>query len=93
MDLHEERLSSLENVVGLGIVAEDEETSSSRDCAVAVYVEKKVPSDELAPSERVPKWIEVPGRGKTKHRIQTRVIEQGEVKLEEIFDESNGLRG
>lgn len=80
LDLHGERLGGLTNVVGLGVVAD--EGAEARACVVAVYVERLVPANELEPSDRIPKFIEIPGRGKSINRVRTCVIEQGPVSLE-----------
>lgn len=83
LDQHEEELVRRKNVVGLGIVQVDDESARSRrsDLAVAVYVKKKLPIQELAPEDVIPKELEV-SSGKRVARVRTRVIEQGEVALE-----------
>lgn len=82
LDLYAERLSRLKNVVGLGIVPEAGEGPASERCALAIYVTKKLPLCDLAPSDVLPESVEVPGRGKARQRIKTHVIEQGVVELE-----------
>ena len=78
LDQHEDALTRRRNVVGLGVVpAED----SAKDLAVGVYVVKKLPEKQLAEADMIPKTLSVKIRGKTL-RVPTRVIEQGEVKLE-----------
>lgn len=89
LEIHDERLSSLKNVVGLGIVPAGRKGSF----AVAVYVTRKLPRDQLKSEDLVPRRVEIPGRGKRKHRIPTRVIGQGVVRLEDEFADENGLRG
>jgi hypothetical protein len=80
LDLHEARLSQCKNVVGLGIVPAEEDKPRG-GLAVAIYVKKKVPADKLAAKDLVPETLEVPGpRGNV--QVPTRVIEQGEVRLE-----------
>lgn len=85
LEQHEQRLILLKNVVGLGIVPFEERSDGARasDLAVAVYVVKKLPLEELAPREVIPTILEV-CRGKRITRVRTRVIEQGEVTLESL---------
>ena len=54
LDQHEAHLASRQNVVGLGIVRLDEADDSDGDLAVAVYVSRKLPLDELPPEEVIP---------------------------------------
>ncbi len=82
LDLFEDQLSRRANVVGLGIVPADDSTERS-GMAVAVYVKKIVPEGRLDPDEVVPKVLEIPGR-KEPVKVPTRVIEQGEVRLEPV---------
>ena len=84
LDKHENQLSSLPNVVGLGVVAEDDSVDepSADKLAVGVYVRQKLPKEALKRKEMVPAKLEIP-KGKKKIKIKTRVIEQGEVTLEE----------
>ncbi len=82
LDLYERDLSRRKNVVGLGIVpAKEEEGPGRRDLAVAVYVRKKIPRQRLAAKDLVPEKLEVRGRKKVV-KVATRVIEQGQVRLE-----------
>jgi hypothetical protein len=76
LDKHEERLSALPHVVGLGI----DERGPGRG-AVAVYVEKKLPESELGPHERIPSRLYVTSGG-ARRAVPVRVIEQGPVSLE-----------
>ncbi|HEV7503722.1 MAG TPA: hypothetical protein VGS07_02305 [Thermoanaerobaculia bacterium] len=78
LDLFSGELSRLKNVVGLGRVPSK---TKSGDWDLAVYVARKVPPDELAAAELVPKTLDIPGRGKS-HPVTTQVIEQGTVSLE-----------
>ena len=83
LDQHEQELVRRKNVVGLGIVArEDRPGKQGRgDLAVAVYVRKKRPIQELDPKDVIPPELVV--RTKTgETRVATRVIEQGPVRLE-----------
>jgi hypothetical protein len=83
LELFDSELSKRKNVVGLGIVPVDEDKSGTgrRECAVAVYVKKKLPEDGLPEKDLVPASLTIPGRNGSV-RIRTRVIEQGEVRLE-----------
>jgi hypothetical protein len=83
LELFESELGRRKNVVGLGIVPEraDKFGSGRRACAVAVYVKKKLPADRLPEKDLVPDSLTIPGRSGPV-RIPTRVIEQGEVRLE-----------
>lgn len=92
LEANEGRLGLLPNVVGLGIVPEDEDDPTSRSLAVAVYVTKKIPKEELEPGERIPGTLGIPGgRGHPgSRRVPVRVIEQGEVELETFGLETPG---
>ena len=92
LEANEGRLGSLPNVVGLGVVPEDEDDPTSRRLAVAVYVTKKVPKEELEPEERIPKTLRIPGRGgrRGSRRVPVRIIEQGEVEFESFSLETPG---
>jgi hypothetical protein len=83
LDLFESELSRRKNVVGLGIVPIDHEKSGPgrQDCAVAVYVKKKVPAHRLSEKDLVPDSLTISGRSGP-IQIRTRVIEQGKVQLE-----------
>lgn len=78
LELHEEKLLALANVQGLGIVAEEGQAADSDNLAVAVYVEKKLPVERLAPEHRIPETLEVPD-GDDVQQVSVRVIEQGPV--------------
>lgn len=79
--LHEEKLAALPNVQGLGVVAAEGRSAGSSELAVAVYVDRKRPLDELAPEDRIPETLEVPEGGSVR-KVPVRVIEQGPVGLE-----------
>lgn len=83
LELFESDLSRRKNVVGLGIVPEapDNSEPGRRPCAVAVYVKKKLPPEQLAEKDLVPESLTIEGRNGP-IRVPTRVIEQGEVRLE-----------
>ena len=78
LDRFGDELFELANVVGLGRVPED---ASEQDWRLAVYVERKLPEDELAEGQRIPDVLEIEEGGETVC-IPTRMIEQGIVRLE-----------
>lgn len=83
LDQHEQALVRRKNVVGLGIVAKEDRTGKQvrGDLAVAVYVRKKRPIQELDPKDVIPPELVVrTSSGET--RVATRVIEQGIMRLE-----------
>jgi len=90
LEAHEEHLGSLPNVVGLGIVPEGDTGRAARSLAVAVYVTKKLPRDELRPEDIIPSNLEVLYR-KRMHQVPVRIVEQGEVELESPGFEGPGL--
>jgi hypothetical protein len=81
LDLFGNELSRKKNVVGLGRVPAQDDGSG--DWCLAVYVSKKVPEDQLAHADLVPKTLEVADRNES-HQVATKVIEQGEVGLEKL---------
>jgi len=81
LDQHQEKLSSLPNVQGMGVVAAKGEAADSDELAVAVYVQEKRPLDSLAPADRIPETLEVRD-GDRVRLVPVRVIEQGPVGLE-----------
>ncbi len=81
LSIYEDELGARRNVVGLGIVPTSEGKGRRRDHSLAVYVRKKLPKARLAAKDIVPPVIEVQSRGR-RYKVQTRVIEQGEVVLE-----------
>ncbi len=88
LELHEEGLFDLPNVVGLGIASAGEsdpggEDVSPGDLAVAVYVEQKLPPEEVAEGDRIPRTLEFPGADGPQE-VPVRVIEQGVIALEEF---------
>lgn len=78
-------LSSLKNVVGLGIVRKESkdgaELSSDKQYVVAVYVSKKIIPERLKKIHVVPKILEL-GAKKNSPFVYTCVIEQGEPDFE-----------
>ncbi len=75
LDEYADRLTSLPNVVGVGLVPADEEKGES---AVAVYVRSKVPEAQLKPSEIVPPTLTSTIAGAPVN-VATRVIEVGDI--------------
>jgi hypothetical protein len=85
LEQFENDLSSRKNVVGLGIVPEDEKGNGGK-MAVAVYVTKKVDPKKLSPKDLLPKSLEIRGRAGAV-KVPVRVIEQGKVELEPVGKE------
>ena len=81
LDRHEGKLSANPRVQGLGIVAQEGKPFDSADCAVAIYVEKMVPSEDLPEEHQLPERLEIEHDGDL-HEVPVRVIEQGPVTLE-----------
>jgi len=82
LDVFERALTRRPNVVGLGIVPQGERGSKG-GMAIGVYVSKKLPQDHLGADELVPDHLEIPGKNGPVV-VPTRVIEQGEVRLESL---------
>ena len=51
--------------------------------AIGVYVSKKLPQERFSADELVPDHLEIPGKNGPVV-VPTRVIEQGEVRLESL---------
>lgn len=81
LEHHEERLSTLPNVVGLGIV----DKPGSKGLAVGVYVSKKVPLEDLKRADRIPKRL-FTQYAQRRRWVPVSVIEQGIVELEAISE-------
>ena len=81
LDQHEKKLSENPQIQGLGVVSGEGEPFDSENCAVAVYVDKKVPQEELPDEHHLPDSLEIEYEG-NRHRVPVRVIEQGPVTLE-----------
>lgn len=75
LDEHADRLTSLPNVIGVGLVPADSEEG---DSAVAVYVRSKVSEAQLKPSEIVPRTLTSTIAG-ARVDAATRVIEVGDI--------------
>ena len=73
LDEHGEKITSLPNVVGIGMV-EASDTQPEEGMAVAVYVNKKIPKTELDESALVPKELETICENK-QVSVPTRVVE------------------
>ena len=69
-------------MVGLGIVPKHDGVAED-GMAIGVYVSKKLPQDRLSADDRVPDSVEIPGK-KNSVTVPTRVIEEGEVRLESL---------
>ena len=82
--IHEAYLSSLPNVVGLGIVSRDEAKPMSTDVVLGVYVSRKLPRERLSAEEIIPQVIELESKGRALN-IDVRVIEQGLVQTENVI--------
>lgn len=82
LDLHEDRLSSLSNVVGLGVVDMAENDKNQDNFAVAIYV-SRLPGPDEVDSESWPGSLTILGSGDTKIEIPVKLIEQGPVELED----------
>ena len=89
LNRHEQMLSKLKNVVGLGIVPteETEDQQGSQELAVAVYVTKKMPLGKLSSQDQVPKSLTISGKSGD-ITVPVRVIEQGLVQKESLGKET-----
>ncbi len=85
IELYEEELARYPNVTGIGVVPVTDDPDGPADLAVAVYVTRKVPRDELKAGERIPPTLEIPSRDGAQN-VPTRVIATGEFALEDQFD-------
>ena len=79
LDMFGDELARKKNVVGLGKVPAE----TGDEWRLAVYVDRKVPPEELAAADMVPKTLELPMGGDTV-AVKTKVIEQGMPELEMI---------
>lgn len=77
LDHFGDELMRKKNVVGLGKVPAE----TGDGWRLAVYVERKVPPEELAAADLVPETLELPMGGDTV-AVKTKVIEQGLPELE-----------
>lgn len=88
--MHAEDLSAYPNVVAIGTrpVGDTPASKGSKgskgseaEHAVAVYVSRKVPSEQLGDEERLPAYVEVPEPGGTE-RVPVIVVESGVIQPE-----------
>ena len=85
IEQYQEELGRYPNVTGIGVVPVSDDSEGPTDLAVAVYVTKKVPRDQLRAEERIPPSLEITSRDGSRS-IPTRVIATGEFALEDQFD-------
>ena len=81
LNAYGDSLTRLQNVVGIGIVAVCDDRPEEQ--AVGVYVERKVPIEELDLAEVVPSVL-VLEPDSLKLKIPTRVIEQGRISKKKL---------
>ena len=62
IELYEDELARYPNVTGIGVVPVTDDPDGPTNLAVAVYVTRKVPRDELKAGERIPPTLEIPSR-------------------------------
>ena len=84
--MHADDLSAYPNVVGIGTRRVDDDATKATEGtdiehAVAVYVSRKVPADQLDDDERLPAYVEVPEPSGTE-RVPVVVIETGVIEPE-----------
>ena len=77
-----DEIAALQNVVGIGVVRLSDDNTEDGEMAVAVYVLKKLPREKLDEAQLIPRVLELNVKQK-KILIKTKVIEQGEVELEQ----------
>lgn len=85
IEQYQEELGRYPNVTGIGVVPVSDDSEGPTDLAVAVYVTKKVPRDQLRAGERIPPSLEITSRDGSRS-VPTRVIATGEFALEDQFD-------
>jgi hypothetical protein len=84
--MHAEDLSAYPNVVAVGTRPIDDDTAAATGGAeaghaVAVYVSRKVPVEQLDDQARLPTYVEVPGPGGI-DRVPVVVVESGAIEPE-----------
>ena len=86
LELHEQELSCIETVVGLGVVpaSESPRGGGEQDMAVAVYVTRMPRRNEIESGKPIPEKLVVKGR-QGAIEIPTRVIQTGEFVAESEF--------
>jgi hypothetical protein len=82
-DLHADDLSAYPNVVGIGTrpVIEEPSATGGDAYAVAVYVSRKVPADQLDARQRLPDHVEVAEPGGVE-RVPVIVVAIGAIEPE-----------
>lgn len=83
-EMHADDLSAYPNVVGIGTRPVDDRAARGKGeaaHAVAVYVNRKVPAGQLDDEQRLPAYVEVPGRDGTE-RVPVIVVESGVIEPE-----------
>jgi hypothetical protein len=85
IELYQEELAGYPNVTGIGVVPVADDSKGPADLAVAVYVTRKVPRDQLKAGERIPPSLEIPSRDGPEN-VPTRVVATGEFALEDQFE-------
>lgn len=82
-DQYADDLSTYPNVVGIGTrpLGDQRSATDSGTHAVAVYVSRKVPADQLAAHERLPDYVEVRERDRTT-QVPVVVVETGDIEPE-----------
>jgi hypothetical protein len=85
IELYQEELARYPNVTGIGVVQVTDDSYGPTDLAVAVYVTKKVPRDQLKAGERIPPSLQITSRDGSRN-VPTRVIATGELAHEDQFD-------
>jgi hypothetical protein len=85
---HQDDLSQRRNVVGLGIVSCNRVLRLTRAdaLAVAVYVSRKIPPDQLSQEDVVPRVV-LARCGGREIEVPVEVIEQGTIALDAIGKE------
>lgn len=85
IEKYQEELARYPNVTGIGVVPVTDDSEGPTDLAVAVYVTKKVPRDQLKAGERIPRSLEITSRDGSRN-VPTRVIATGEFVIEDQFE-------
>lgn len=83
LELNQERLITLANVEGLGVreLSSKTQNSQSRMC-LAVYVSQKVPSDQLAPPDIIPRYVTLADSKNVSVKIPIGVFEIGQLTVQ-----------
>ena len=83
LELHELELSSIDTVVGLGVMPEHDgrRGAGGQDMAIAIYVSKKPRKSDDKSEKLIHKKLVIPGR-QGSIEVPIRVIETGEIIAE-----------